>query len=231
MASLTPGVLSKLLQNAGNKDARVTGEHRHALLQVIEIVPRFSHEDPWQSRGYFLKLSDSLHSAYVTVPENDAELIYGDKLQLGQLVYVTRLDSAAETTKSPVPVVRGLNPVPKRRPCIGNPVDLVSSELLHIGENANVEFRKSKKGNNKNRDNKSSSFGLKRDESVSKLKLKKGSPSNEGVEMRRLSLDSSRRVWDNSHVSKTSSSSGSYSSRLKFKSTSTSPNVCVFKWV
>ncbi|XP_027343027.1 uncharacterized protein LOC113855596 [Abrus precatorius] len=123
MASLTPGVLSKLLENAGNK---VTAPHRQALLQVTEIVPRLSDE-PWQSRGYFLKLSDSLHSAYVSVSEAEAEMICADKLQLGQFVYVTRLDSA-----SPVPLVRGLNPLPKRRPCVGNPTDLVSSESLHV---------------------------------------------------------------------------------------------------
>ncbi|GAU39493.1 hypothetical protein TSUD_279140 [Trifolium subterraneum] len=62
MASLTPGVLTKLLQNAGK---RVTNEHRQPLLQVTEIIPRLS-EDTWQpNTGYFLKLSDSLHSAYV----------------------------------------------------------------------------------------------------------------------------------------------------------------------
>lgn len=125
MASLTPGVLSKLLENAGNK---VTAPHRQALLQVTEIVPRVSPHSPFHShRGYFLKLSDSLHSAFVSVSDADADLIRADKLQLGQFVYVTRLDSA-----SPVPLVRGLNPIPKRRPCVGNPTELVPSENLHV---------------------------------------------------------------------------------------------------
>ena len=105
MASLTPGVLSKLLDNAGSK---VTAPHRQALLQVTEIVPRLSSTSPLQSRGYFLKLSDSLHSAYVSVPDADADLISAGKLNLGQFVYVTRLDAA-----SPVPLVRGLNPLKK----------------------------------------------------------------------------------------------------------------------
>ncbi|KAK7243451.1 hypothetical protein RIF29_38247 [Crotalaria pallida] len=232
MASLTPGVLSNLLENAANKHARVTGEHRHALLQVIEIVPCFSHGDeaPWQSRGYFLKLSDSLHSAYVTVPDNDAELIYGDKIQLGQLVYVTRFSKTespvSKTESSSVPVVQGLNPVPKRRACVGNP-----SELVHIGvKNPTLEFRKTKNVNNACCNGSRSSIGLKRDELVSKMKLKKKSGGvEEGVvEMRRLSLDSSRRVWDHSPVSTknaASSTGNSNSSRFKFKSASTSPNV------
>ncbi|XP_019443651.1 PREDICTED: uncharacterized protein LOC109347962 [Lupinus angustifolius] len=222
MASLIPGVLSKLLENAGNKDARVTGEHRHALLQVIEIVPCFSHnnQDPWQSIGYFLKLSDSLHSAYVSVPQNDADLICADKVQLGQFVYVTRLDSVSKTESS-VPVVQGLNPVPKRRVCIGN-----TNDLLHIGvKNPTLEFRKSV-NNNRNK-NENRTIGLKkRDESVSVSKVKKKENVKVGVEMRRLSLDSSRRVWDHSPVStKNAASSGSYGSRFKFKSASNSPNV------
>ncbi|XP_038722697.1 uncharacterized protein LOC120014728 isoform X2 [Tripterygium wilfordii] len=130
MASLSPGVLSKLLQNAGNKDAKVTGEHRSALLQVIEIVPSSLGlgDDPWQNRGFFLKVSDSLHSAYVSVSDEDADLIYNDKIQLGQFVYVSRLDSSS----SSVPVLLGLKPVPRRRPCVGKPVDLVSSDSLPI---------------------------------------------------------------------------------------------------
>ncbi|KAL1349290.1 hypothetical protein HN51_025774 [Arachis hypogaea] len=223
MASLTPGVLSKLLESSGNKEARVTGEHRHALLQVIEIVPRFSHEDTWQSKGYFLKVSDSLHSAYVSVPENDAELICSDKVQLGQFVYVTRLDSAKPS--SSIPVVHGLNPLPKRRPCVGNPIDLVSSELLHVGANVNADFRRSKKGSNVNKNK-----GLKKGEESSKGKLKGlGLRNNNGncekvvVEMRRLSLDSSRRAWDQSPVSK--NGSGTPSSRFMLKSASSSPNV------
>ncbi|KAK7323888.1 hypothetical protein VNO77_27388 [Canavalia gladiata] len=196
MASLTPGVLSKLLENAGNK---VTAPHRQALLQVTEIVPRLSDE-PWQSRGYFLKLSDSLHSAYVSVSDDDAELICNDKLQLGQFVYVTRLDSA-----SPVPLVRGLNPLPKRRPCVGNPTDLVSSESL-------IVTPKLRKRNEFKRGSNSSS------------------PSSQGkkkldFEMRRLSLDSSRRVWDHTPVAnKAKTVSASDKPKLK-KSNPTSPNV------
>ncbi|KAK6162805.1 hypothetical protein DH2020_002646 [Rehmannia glutinosa] len=96
MASLTPGTLDKLLQNVGNKDFKVAGEHRSALLQacVISIVPSLE-DDPWKSRGYFLRVSDSLHSAYVSVSDEDVELILNDKIQLGQFIHVTRLDSCS----------------------------------------------------------------------------------------------------------------------------------------
>lgn len=192
MASLTPGVLSKLLDNAGSK---VTAAHRQALLQVTEIVPRLSSTSPLQSRGYFLKLSDSLHSAYVSVPDADADLICAGKLHLGQFVYVTRLDAA-----SPVPLVRGLNVLPRRRPCVGNPTELVPSERLCVAT------PKKKK----------------REEVVKKEK---------GLEMmRRLSLDSSRRVWDQSPVAKRkTASASSLSNNLKAKKSNSNPtslNVC-----
>ncbi|KAL5098449.1 hypothetical protein RYX36_002776 [Vicia faba] len=208
MASLTPGVLSKLLQNAGN---RVTSEHRQPLLQVTEIIPHLS-EDTWQpNTGYFLKLSDSLHSAYVSVSNSDAELIRSDKLQLGQFVYVTRFDS--DGSSSPVPLVSGLNPLPKRRPCVGNPTDLVSSEFLN--------FLTTSKPNNNVKRKKGSSSGS---GSVQRSHSNGNKKNNVVVEMRRLSLDSAtRRVWDHT---KTKPSSPSSSSRFKFnKSTSSSPNV------
>lgn len=199
MASLTPGVLSKLLDNAGSK---VTAAHRQALLQVTEIVPRLSSTSPLQSRGYFLKLSDSLHSAYVSVPDADADLISAGKLNLGQFVYVTRLDAA-----SPVPLVRGLNPLPKRRPCVGNPIELVPSERLRVTTTTTKKMKKK----------------------VEVFKRGKGSPEwkkEKGLEMmRRLSLDSSRRVWDHSPVSEGITASASNKLKAK-KSNPTLPNVC-----
>lgn len=167
MASLTPGVLSKLIENAGNKNFKVTGEHRSPLLQVLEIVPSLpgagdgDQNDPFRTRGFFLKLSDSLHSAYASISDDDLDLIYSDKIQLGQFVHVSRFDPAGSGSK--VPVLRGLKPVSKRRPCVGNPVDLVSSDALPIARAA-----------------------------VDGLGF-----SKRAVEpRRRLSLDSARRGWD-----------------------------------
>ncbi|XP_024031522.1 uncharacterized protein LOC112094555 [Morus notabilis] len=184
MASLTPGVLSKLL---ANKDAKVTGNHRSALLQVIEILP--SGEDPWRSRGFFLKVSDSLHSAYVAVSDSDSDMVSAGEVQIGQFVYAARLDSG-----SPVPVLRGLRIVPKRKSCacVGNPVELVSSDLLFA----------------------------KRLPSREEMIINKKTPLLEmsrsekcvGFDMRRLSLDSARRAcWDQKNpnaIARKSNSSG-----------------------
>ncbi|CAA0808316.1 Plant protein of unknown function (DUF936 [Striga hermonthica] len=178
MASLTPGTLQKLLQNVGDKDFKVAGEHRSALLQVIGIVPSLE-DDPWKSRGYFLRVSDSLHSAYVSVPNENVELILNDKIQLGQLIHVARLDPS-----SPVPLLSGLRPIPKRRPCAGNPTDLISSDFLTPKK---TEVKAKSRGKLKN-------VVANVDEGVRRLSL--GNGQAVGAQSRRLSFDSSRKGWD-----------------------------------
>ncbi|KAJ0240260.1 Uncharacterized protein HA466_0229120 [Hirschfeldia incana] len=132
MASLTPGVLSNLLEAAAGKvtpsSPPLFSSHRFPLLQVIEIVPCLS-DNQWRSERFFVKVSDSLHAAYVAVSAaDDADLIRSDEIQLGQFVYIR---GGLHVEKGcPVPVVRGLKPVPKRRTCVGSPSDLVSSDLL-----------------------------------------------------------------------------------------------------
>ncbi|KAL0379956.1 UNVERIFIED_CONTAM: hypothetical protein Sangu_0059900 [Sesamum angustifolium] len=201
MASLTPGTLDKLLQNVGNKDFKVAGEHRSALLQasvtiltckkdslfllkVISIVPSLE-DDPWKSRGYFLRVSDSVHSAYVSVSDEDVELILSDKIQLGQFIHVTWLDSG-----SPVPVLRGLKPIPKRRPCVGEPKDLISSDFLNSKK---VEAKVKSKGKVKK---------VVGNEEGNVRRISLGNGKVGGLESRRLSLDSSRKGWDRSPQSR-----------------------------
>lgn len=180
MASLTPGVLSKLLQNLENPTAKVAGDHRSPLLQVIGIVPQDDVFDfDKKNKGFYLRVSDSVHSAYVSVPEADVDLILSDKIQLGQFVHVSRLDSG-----SPVPIIRGVKPVPKRRPCVGDPKDLISSDSLLIRGNSRVNFSKKKKEGKVNETN------------SRRLSLVNGKINNV-PETRRLSLDySSRKAWD-----------------------------------
>ncbi|KAL1325977.1 hypothetical protein HN51_036021 [Arachis hypogaea] len=121
MASLTPGILLKLLQ-AMNSNTRVTGDHRSALLQVIGIVPALAAgQDLWSSRGFYIQLSDSLNSTYVILPDPDSDLILSNRLQLGQFVYIDRL-----VFDSPLPSVSGIRPLPGRHPFVGTPEPLVA---------------------------------------------------------------------------------------------------------
>ncbi|KAL0365304.1 UNVERIFIED_CONTAM: hypothetical protein Sangu_0628000 [Sesamum angustifolium] len=48
------------------------------------------------------------------------EMILGNKLKLGQYIYVEKLEKA-----EPAPLLKGVTPVPGRRPCEGTPVDIV----------------------------------------------------------------------------------------------------------
>lgn len=119
MASLIPGVLLKLLQSM-NSNVKVRGEYRSVLLQVISIVPALSGSELWPNQGFFLKVSDSSHSTYVSLSKQDNELILNNNLQLGQFFYVDKMEAG-----TPVPVLVGIRPVPGRQPFVGTPKDLM----------------------------------------------------------------------------------------------------------
>ncbi|KAL0922570.1 hypothetical protein M5K25_006561 [Dendrobium thyrsiflorum] len=121
MATLTAGVLLKLLQSM-NSESKPFGEHRSAVLQVTGIVPAPS-DDLWPSHGFYLQLSDSLHSTYVSLSDQDADLIVSNRPQLGQLVHLDRLQFDL-----PVPRALGLRPISSSRqhPFIGSPEPLIA---------------------------------------------------------------------------------------------------------
>ncbi|CAA7404548.1 unnamed protein product [Spirodela intermedia] len=124
MASLVPGIVLKLLQHM-NTDVKIAGEHRSSLLQVISIVPALAGGELFPKQGFYLKVSDSSHATYVSLPDEQDDLILCDKIRLGQFIYVDRLEAA-----SPVPILRGVRPVPGRHQCIGSPEDIVATRSL-----------------------------------------------------------------------------------------------------
>ncbi|XP_015968267.1 uncharacterized protein LOC107491870 isoform X1 [Arachis duranensis] len=126
MASLIPGVLLKLLQSM-NSNVKVGGEHRSFLLQVISIVPALSGSELWPNQGFFIKVSDSSHSTYVSLSKDDNELILNNQLQLGQFFYVDRIEAG-----TPVPILVGVRPVPGRHSFEGKPKDLM--QMLEVSE-------------------------------------------------------------------------------------------------
>ncbi|XP_042389072.1 uncharacterized protein LOC121980875 isoform X2 [Zingiber officinale] len=161
MASLVPGVLIKLLQHM-NTDVKIAGEHRSTLLQVVSIVPALAGSDLFTSQGFYLKVSDSSHATFVSLPDENNDLISSDKIQLGQFIYVDRLEAG-----SPCPILKGVKPLPGRHPCIGNPEDLVATSSLGF---LNTEKPKpsndSKSNTNTSSDNENAKLG------ISKLTIK-----------------------------------------------------------
>ncbi|GAA0153370.1 hypothetical protein LIER_11624 [Lithospermum erythrorhizon] len=120
MASLTPGIILKLLQSI-NTHTKVTGDHRTPLLQLTNIVPSFSSPDSlYPHQGFFIQLSDSRNSTYVTLP--DADLILTNRLQLGQFVHLDRLVFHSP----PLPEAVNVRPVPGRHAFIGSPEPLIA---------------------------------------------------------------------------------------------------------
>ncbi|KAJ6991460.1 hypothetical protein NC653_019596 [Populus alba x Populus x berolinensis] len=138
MANLVPGVLLKLLQHM-DTDVKVAGEHRSSLLQVVSIVPALAGGELFSNQGFYLKVSDSSHATYVSLPDEHDDLILSDKIQLGQFIHVERLQPA-----SPVPILRGVRPVPGRHPCVGSPEDIVAPQSPGFLNN-NLEKVKSPK--------------------------------------------------------------------------------------
>ncbi|KAI9192849.1 hypothetical protein LWI28_028450 [Acer negundo] len=120
MATLTQGILLKLLQSM-NSTMRVTGDHRSPLLQVIGIVPGLAGSELWPNHGFYVQLSDSLNSTYVSLSERDTDLILSNRLQLGQFVYVERFEF-----DSPVPRVTGIRPIAGRHAFLGTPEPLIA---------------------------------------------------------------------------------------------------------
>ncbi|KAJ1264644.1 hypothetical protein BS78_08G015700 [Paspalum vaginatum] len=120
MATVTPGALLKLLQ-AMHTDERVAGEHRSPVLQVTAVMPALtaSTADSLNppSHGFYLNLSDGVHSTYVQLPPADADALLAAARPhlVGHLVHLDRLRFA-----HPVPRALGLRVVPSSRalpPC------------------------------------------------------------------------------------------------------------------
>ncbi|KAM0016594.1 hypothetical protein Hdeb2414_s0028g00698451 [Helianthus debilis subsp. tardiflorus] len=129
MTNLTPGVLLKLLDGM-NSGVKPTSEYRNSLLQVVEIMPvDLDEKDLYPKQGFCVKVSDSSHSVYVSLP---SDLILTNEIQLGQFVFVEKLEAG-----SPVPIAKGVKPVPGRHPFVGMPepvknLDRVSNRGLKL---------------------------------------------------------------------------------------------------
>ncbi|XP_059441797.1 ankyrin repeat-containing protein BDA1-like [Corylus avellana] len=76
------------------------------------------------------KVSDSSHATYVSLTDEHDDLILSDKIQLGQFIHVERLEVA-----SPIPILRGVRPIPGRHPCVGSPEDIVATHSLGFLKN------------------------------------------------------------------------------------------------
>lgn len=131
MACLKEGVLLKLVEEMKRSDGD-GGEKPAAsvLLQIRSIIPVLDEGDLWPDRGFFLKVTDSSHALYVSLSKHQNEMVLSNKLHLGQFIYVSKLEDA-----DPLPFLRGVVPMPGRRPCEGSPVDIFSPPPAIVGRN------------------------------------------------------------------------------------------------
>ncbi|XP_022159134.1 uncharacterized protein LOC111025563 isoform X2 [Momordica charantia] len=139
MATLAPGVVVKLLDGM-NSGVKPTSDHRSSLLQVTDIVPaELDEKNLWPKHGFYIKVSDSSHSIYVSLPSDQDDFVLSNKMQLGQFIYVDKLEPG-----SPVPVVRGAKPLPGRHPLVGTPEPVMLMGLREKGDNKSSASAKAK---------------------------------------------------------------------------------------
>ncbi|XP_017970344.1 PREDICTED: uncharacterized protein LOC18608082 [Theobroma cacao] len=129
METLHSGVILKLLEDMGIEERTVTDDcdvcKKPALLQIRSIIPVLAEGDLWPKQGFFMKVSDATHAMYVSLSQEEDEMVLCNKLQLGQFIYVEKLEVAY-----PVPVLKGVRPIPGRQPCDGDPKDLVGIDIM-----------------------------------------------------------------------------------------------------
>ncbi|PIA40503.1 hypothetical protein AQUCO_02500306v1 [Aquilegia coerulea] len=138
MATLAPGILLKLLDSM-NTGVKATGEHRNSLLQVTDIVPvDLDEKNLFPKHGFYIKVSDSSHSVYASLPDEQEDLVLSNRLQLGQFIYVDRLEPG-----SPVPVIKGTKMIPGRHPLVGTPEPLMGLRKKGEGTEKTYNLRQS----------------------------------------------------------------------------------------
>ncbi|KAJ8432310.1 hypothetical protein Cgig2_009743 [Carnegiea gigantea] len=93
--------------------------HEPTLLQVRSIVPIMEEGDLWPNKGFHIKVCDSSHAMYVSLPQEMDDLILGNNLKLGQFMYVEKIKSSY-----PVPTLIGVTPLSDCQPCIGSPEEI-----------------------------------------------------------------------------------------------------------
>lgn len=125
MAFLKSGVLVKFIEDMSCDENGLEGDHKPALVQITSIVPVLENGNLWPSKGFYLKVCDVTHAMYVTLPEEENEMVLSNNLKLGQFIYVQKLEKS-----HPVPILRGITPLPGRRPLEGTPEDIFPGKYM-----------------------------------------------------------------------------------------------------
>ncbi|KAG4153053.1 hypothetical protein ERO13_D04G160200v2 [Gossypium hirsutum] len=132
MENLQSGVILNLLSDMGVQEKTVIDDNDAdckepaALLQIVSIIPVLSESDDlWPKQGFFIKVSDSTHELFVSLPQEQDEMILNNELQIGQFIYVEQLESAY-----PVPLLKGLRLIPGRQPFDRDPKHLVGNNIM-----------------------------------------------------------------------------------------------------
>ncbi|KAL2515555.1 uncharacterized protein Fot_29526 [Forsythia ovata] len=121
MATLTPGILLKLLQSMNSHTS-----HRRPPFPAPpghwNRVGPFYSQFALAHHGFYVELSDSLNSTYVSLSDQDTDLILTNRLQLGQFVHLDRFIF----DYPPVSIASNVRPIAGRHPFIGTSEPLIA---------------------------------------------------------------------------------------------------------
>ncbi|KAI4375947.1 hypothetical protein MLD38_013757 [Melastoma candidum] len=128
MSSLHSGILLRMLEEM-NGEATASEDRKPALLQITSIVPLLGEGNLWPNQGFSLRVSDASHAMYVSLPQEQDDLILGNVLHIGQFVYADRMEASY-----PLPVLRGIRPAPGRHYLQAGAVKDLGSSLDNLVE-------------------------------------------------------------------------------------------------
>ncbi|KAL5196526.1 hypothetical protein ABZP36_000038 [Zizania latifolia] len=114
--ALRPGSLQCLLRppDPSDDDAPTPLSRARVLLQVTNITPALAGADPFSGHhGFYLRLSDSARSCYVSLHADHDDLILTNGLHIGQVIEVEHLVPSV-----PAPVLHKFRVLPGRYPCV-----------------------------------------------------------------------------------------------------------------
>ncbi|XP_020086075.1 uncharacterized protein LOC109708666 [Ananas comosus] len=136
---LQPGVLLRLLHGTSIPFVAAADgpDPSPPLLQVTGITPALSgpgpDPDPFSPRrGFLLRLSDSSHSCIVSLPSDHSDLVLSDRLRLGNLLRILRLDPPSPSSPSAAPVLRDFRLLPGPLPFVPSAAPDSPSDIKEV---------------------------------------------------------------------------------------------------
>ncbi|KAM1863034.1 hypothetical protein ACFX14_003426 [Malus domestica] len=82
MSTLGSCVLLKLVEEMGSHE-KFLSDQKPVLLQIRSIILVLAEGDLWPNQGFYLKILDSMHAMFASLPQEQDDMVLYNQLQLG----------------------------------------------------------------------------------------------------------------------------------------------------